>query len=99
MRKVAPVSPDEMLEEEFLKPLAMSKYRLTKEIGVPPQRIGDIVSGKRSISADTDLRLCRFFSLTDGWWLRLQAQYDTKMAKDGLAEVLKKIQPWEREAA
>ena len=99
MRKVAPVSPDEMLEEEFLKPLAMSKYRLTKEIGVPPQRIGDIVSSKRSISADTDLRLCRFFSLTDGWWLRLQAQYDTKMAKDGLAEVLKKIQPWEREAA
>jgi addiction module HigA family antidote len=99
MPKVAPVSPGEMLEEEFLKPLAMTKYCLAKEIGVPPQRIGDIVSGKRSITADTDLRLCRFFSLTDGWWLPLQAQYDTKMAKDGLAEVLKKIQPWVREAA
>ena len=99
MRKVAPVSPGEMLDEEFLKPLGMTKYRLAKEIGVPPQRIGDIVSGKRSITADTDLRLCRFFSLSDGWWLRLQAQYDTIMAKDGLAEVLKNIQPWEREAA
>ena len=56
MRKVAPVSPGEMLEEEFLKPLGMTKYRLAKEIGVSPQRIGDIVSGKRSITADTDLR-------------------------------------------
>ena len=99
MRKVAPVSPGEMLEEEFLKPLGMTKYRLAKEIGVPPQRIGDIVSGKRSITADTDLRLCRFFSLSDGWWLRLQAQYDTAMAKDSLAKVLKNIQPWERKAA
>jgi addiction module HigA family antidote len=99
MRKVAPVSPGEMLEEEFLKPLGMTKYRLAKEIGVPPQRIGDIVSGKRSITADTDLRLCRFFSLSDGWWLRCQAKYDTVMAKDGLAEVLKSIQPWERKAA
>ena len=99
MHKVAPVSPGEMLEEEFLKPLGMTKYRLAKELGVPPQRIGDIVSGKRSITADTDLRLCRFFSLTDGWWLRLQAQYDTTMAKDGLTDVLKNIQPWERKAA
>ena len=99
MRKVAPVSPGEMLEEEFLKPLGMTKYRLAKEIGVPSQRIGDIVSGKRSITADTDLRLCRFFSLSDGWWLRLQAQYDTVMTKDSLAGVLKKIQPWERKAA
>ena len=99
MRKVAPVSPGEMLEEEFLKPLGMTKYRLAKEIGVPPQRIGDIVSGKRSITADTDLRLCRFFSLSDGWWLRCQAKYDTVMAKDGLAVVLKNIQPWERKVA
>ena len=99
MRKVAPVSPGEMLEEEFLKPLGMTKYRLAKEIGVPPQRIGDIVSGKRSITADTDLRLCRFFSLSDGWWLRLQAQYDTRITKVGLAKVLKNIQPWERKAA
>lgn len=99
MRKVAPVSPGEMLEEEFLKPLGMTKYRLAKEIGVPPQRIGDIIAGKRGITADTDLRLCRFFSLSDGWWLRLQVKYDTEIAKEGLAEVLKNIQPLERKAA
>ncbi len=99
MREIAPVSPGEMLEEEFLKPLGMSKYRLAKEIGVPPQRIGDIVSGKRSITADTDLRLCRFFGMSDGWWLRLQAKYDTVMAKDALTEVLGKIHPLERVAA
>lgn len=99
MREIAPVSPGEMLEEEFLKPLGITKYRLAKEIGVPPQRIGDIVAGKRSITADTDLRLCRFFSLSNGWWLRCQAKYDTEMAKDNLAAVLENIQPWERKAA
>ena len=99
MRKIAPVSPGEMLEEEFLKPLGMTKYRLAKEIGVPPQRIGDIISGKRSITADTDLRLCRFFGMSDGWWLRLQAKYDTEMARDAMADVLKKIHPLERIAA
>jgi len=99
MREIAPVSPGEMLEEEFLKPLGMTKYRLAKEIDVPPQRIGDIISGKRGITADTDLRLCRFFGMSDGWWLRLQAKYDTEMAKDALADVLNKIQPLERIAA
>ncbi len=99
MREIAPVSPGEMLEEEFLKPLGMTKYRLAKEIDVPPQRIGDIVSGKRGITADTDLRLCRFFGMSDGWWLRLQAKYDTEMAKDALADVLNKIHPLERIAA
>lgn len=99
MREIAPVSPGEMLEEEFLKPLGMTKYRLAKEIDVPPQRIGDIVSGKRGITADTDLRLCRFFGMSDGWWLQLQAKYDTEMAKDALADVLNKIHPLERIAA
>ena len=94
MREIAPVSPGEMLEEEFLKPLGMTKYRLAKEIGVPPQRIGDIVAGKRGITADTDLRLCCFFSLSDGWWLRCQAQYDTEMARDALSDVLKKFTHW-----
>jgi antitoxin HigA-1 len=72
-KHLAPVSPGEMLAEEFLNPIGMSKYRLAKSIGVPAQRIGDIIAGKRGISADTDLRLCRFFGLSDGWWLRLQA--------------------------
>ncbi len=66
MRKVAPVTPGEMLEEEFLKPLGLSKYRLAKEIGVPAQRSGESVGGKRSSTADTDLRLCRDFGLSDG---------------------------------
>lgn len=99
MREIAPVSPGEILEEEFLTPLGMTKYRLAKELGVPPQRIGDIIAGKRGITADTDLRLCRFFGMTDGWWLRLQAKYDTEMARDALADVLNKIHPLERIAA
>lgn len=93
MRTVAPVSPGEMLEEEFLKPLGLTKYRLAKDIGVPPQRIGDIVAGKRAITADTDLRLCRYFGLSDGWWLRGQAAYDIAIARDGLRDVLAGIQP------
>lgn len=93
MKTVNPVSPGEMLQEEFLAPLGMTKYRLAKSIGVPAQRIGDIVSGKRGITADTDLRLCRFFGLGDGWWLRLQADYDTRIARKELAEELKKITP------
>jgi addiction module HigA family antidote len=92
MRTVLPVSPGEMLEEEFLKPLGLTKYRLAKDIGVPAQRIGEIVSGKRSVTADTDLRLCRYFGLSDGWWLRGQAAYDTAIAKEALAGELASIQ-------
>ena len=93
-----PVSPGEMLAEEFLKPLGMSNYRLAKGIGVPAQRIGEIIAGKRAVTADTDLRVCRFFGLSDGWWLRLQADYDSEIAKASLAETLAKIRPW-KEAA
>ena len=99
MRAIAPVSPGEMLEEEFLKPLGLTKYRLAKDIGVPPQRIGDIVAGKRAISADTDLRLCKYFGLSDGWWLRGQVNYDTAIARESLKKVLKKITPCELIAA
>ena len=90
-KTIAPVSPGEMLNEEFLAPLGMTKYRLAKSIGVPAQRIGGIVSGKRGITADTDLRLCRLFGLSDSWWLRLQANYDTTIAGKALAAELKKI--------
>ena len=93
-RKLKPVSPGEMLAEEFLKPLGMSNYRLAKEISVPAQRIGEILAGKRAITADTDLRLCGFFGLSGGRWLRLQADYDTEVAKAGLAKTLAKIRPW-----
>ena len=88
-----PVTPGEMLLEEFLKPLGMSNYRLAKEIGVPAQRIGEIIAGRRSISADTDLRLCRFFNLSDGWWLRLQADHDTRKARVEIAKELERIKP------
>ena len=99
MRTVAPVSPGEMLEEEFLKPLGITKYRLAKDINVPPQRIGDIIAGKRSITADTDLRLCRYVGLSDGWWLRGQANFDSAIAREALADELAKIEPCVKLAA
>lgn len=94
MKKLAPVTPGELLKEEFLEPMGITQYRLAKEIEVPAQRIGAIVSGNRSITADTDLRLCRFFGLSNGYWLRAQAAYDTEIAEKELAEKLKHIRPW-----
>lgn len=99
MRTVPPVSPGEMLEEEFLKPLGLTKYRVAKDIGVPPQRIGDIIAGKRAITADTDLRLCRYFGLSDGWWLRGQANYDTVRAREAMSDTLSRISKCSRLAA
>src|ERR1700751_5368981 len=96
MRKLPPVTPGEILMEEVLKPMGFSQYRLGKEIGVPAQRIGEIVAGKRAITADTDLRLCRFFGLSDGYWLRGQGRYETEVAKDGLGDALAAIRPWEQ---
>ena len=72
MTSIAPVSPGEMLQEEFLKPLGLTPYRLAKDIDVPATRVYDIVSGKRAITAETDLLLCRYFGLSDGWWLAVQ---------------------------
>lgn len=77
MRNIDAVTPGELLKEEFLDPMGITRYRLAKEIGVPAQQIGRIVAGKRAITADTDLRFCRFFGLTNGYWLRVQAAYDT----------------------
>lgn len=93
-----PVTPGELLSEEFLKPMGLSQYRLAKEIGVPAQRIGQIVLGRRSITADTDLRLCRFFGLTDGYWLRAQEAYDLEIARRKLAPELKRIRPFNQAA-
>lgn len=94
MRNISPITPGELLKEEFLEPMGISQYRLAKEIGVPAQRIGQIVAGKRSITADTDLRLCRFFGLTNGYWLRAQVLHDTEVAESLLEEQLKNIRPW-----
>lgn len=94
MRKLKPVTPGELLLDEFLKPMGISQYRLAKEIGVPAQRIGEIVAGRRAITADTDLRLCRFFGLSNGYWLRAQAAHDTEVALRALGAKLSKIEPW-----
>lgn len=93
------VTPGELLWEEFMSPMGLTRYRLAKEIDVPAQRIGDIVNGKRAITADTDLRLCRFFGLSDGYWLRAQTAYEIEVAQRELAQVLKKIKPWAGTAA
>ena len=94
MNMLEPITPGEILLEEFLIPMGLSQYRLAKEIGVPAQRISEIVAGKRSITADTDLRLCRFFGLSNGYWLRAQAAHDTEVAERTLAPLLMKIKPW-----
>jgi addiction module HigA family antidote len=94
MHKLKPVTPGELLLEEFLKPMGISQYRLAKEISVPAQRIGEIVAGRRAITADTDLRLCRFFGLSKGYWLRAQGLYDTEVAERHLGSELAKIRPW-----
>ncbi len=94
-----PVTPGELLKEEFLVPLGISQYRLAKETGIPAQRIGQIVLGRRSITADTDLRLCRFFGLSDGYWLRAQAACDVEVARRELEPELEKIKPLSQAAA
>lgn len=98
-RKLKPIHPGEILLKEFLKPMGISQYRLAKEIGVPAQRIGEIVAARRAITADTDLRLCRFFGLAEGYWLRGQARYDTERTKDALAQTLSRIKPWQAASA
>jgi addiction module HigA family antidote len=94
MRTITPITPGELLKQDFLDPMGISQYRLAKEIGVPAQRIGEIVAGKRSITADTDLRLCKFFGLSNGYWLRAQVAYDTEQAAERLSDVLNSIKPW-----
>ena len=88
-----------MVAEEFLGPLGIRSYRLAKEIGVPAQRVGEILAGARAMTADTDLRLGRYFGLSDGWRLRLQADYDTEVAKANPAKTLAKIRPWKEAVA
>ena len=80
-KKLALVPPGELLLEEFLIPMGLSQTCLAKEIGVPPRRISEIVTGKRAISADSDLRLCRFFGLSNGYWLQAQAAYDEESTR------------------
>jgi addiction module HigA family antidote len=85
---LAPIHPGEILLEEFLHPLGISQYRLAKEINVPPRRINEIIHGKRAVSADTALRLSRYFGLSERFWINLQARYDLEIEKDRLHDRL-----------
>jgi len=87
-KKEPPIHAGEILLEEYLKPLGISQYRLAKEISVPPRRINEIVHGKRSITADTALRLARYFGTSERFWLNLQTHYDLEVEKDRLADRL-----------
>lgn len=98
MRSLPYPHPGEILQEEFLTPFGMSQYRLAKSIDVKQTRIGEIIAGRRSVTADTALRLARFFGTSDGFWLNLQMAHDAAKAKDALAEVLARIQPYHHAA-
>lgn len=89
-KKLAPVHPGEVLLEEFLRPLGLSQYRLASDISVPPRRINEIVHGKRAITADTALRLARYFGTSERFWLNLQSRHDLEVEKDRLGSRLKK---------
>ena len=93
-KKLAPVHPGEVLLEEFLLPMEITQYRLAKDIGVSPRRINEIVHAARAISADTALRLARYFGTTERFWLNLQTQYDLDVERDRIgARIEKEIEP------
>jgi addiction module HigA family antidote len=85
-----PIHPGEILLEEFLEPLGVSQYRLAKDISVPPRRVNEIVHGKRAISADTALRLSRYFGTSERFWMNLQTRYDLEVEKERLQRRLEK---------
>jgi len=99
MRQLRNPHPGEILKEEFLREIGISQNRLAEAIGVPGNRIHALVNGTRDVTADTDLRLCKFFGLTDGYFLRLQNAYDTLEAKRRLAGAIAKIKPYKARKA
>jgi addiction module HigA family antidote len=86
--KLAPIHPGEILQEDFLKPLGITQYRLAKDISVPPIRINEIVHGKRAVSADTALRLSKYFGTSERFWMNVQVKYDLEVEKDSLGDRL-----------
>lgn len=88
-----PVHPGEVLMEEYLRPLDIAQHRLAVAIGVPPRRINEIVHGKRRITADTALRLARYFGTSERFWLNLQGRYDLELERDRLVDALDDIRP------
>jgi antitoxin HigA-1 len=93
MKKHAPIHPGEVLREDFLLPLGLSEYRVAKDIGVPPRRINEIVKGKRAITADTALRLSRYFQWPAEVWLNLQAHHDRQVTETEIRGILERIKP------
>lgn len=93
-REIKPITPGELLLEEFMIPMKLTKYRLAKDIGVSASRIGQIVAGKRAISAETDLRLCKYFELSEGYWLLMQNRYDVEIEKAKIEDQLNQIVPF-----
>lgn len=94
-KTLEPIHPGEILDEEFLKPMGVSINRLARDIVVPPGRISEIVNGKRGITADTALRLARFFGVSAELWLGLQAEYDLRVAKQTIGtEIEKRVHPY-----
>lgn len=98
-RKMPLATPGEILLHEFLEPMGISQYRLAKEIGVAQRRIGEIVAGRRAITADTALRLAAFFGTDPQSWLSLQSHYDTEKAREVMEEALGRIRRWDERAA
>lgn len=88
-----PIHPGEILNEEYLGPLGVTQHHVAVAIGVPPRRINEIVHGKRSITADTALRLARYFGTSERFWLNLQSRYEIELERDRLAQVLDQIEP------
>jgi len=96
-KKFDPIHPGEILLEEFLEPMGISQYRLSKDIGVPPRRINEIVHGDRSITANTALRLSRYFGTSERFWMNLQSRYDLEVEKDKLGRrLIEEVQPFAR---
>lgn len=93
MSKLAPIHPGEVLMEDFIEPLGITQHKVAVAIGVPPRRINEIVHGKRRITADTALRLSRYFGTTDLFWINLQNRYELEVEKDALGDSLERIQP------
>lgn len=96
--KIPPVHPGEILMEEFLKPMALSQNRLANDLGVPPRRINEIVLGKRRLTADTALRLARYFAMSPQFWLGLQMDYDLDIEEDRLTDSLREVKTYAKEA-
>jgi len=89
-KKIPPIHPGEILQEEFLRPMEISQYRLAKDISVPARRINEIVQGKRAITANTALRLGRYFGISPQFWINLQSHYDLEIEKDKLTTLLER---------